>query len=191
MMLFPTLLTSTALALTANAFLVPLEVADKAKAATSTIASDILPLSQTISLDCPGCPFAVEGAENEVHLWAASLPKSELLLKFDTTSDKKQISLNGEAFFPITLTTMQHMLSANQVLKEGEVLEADVKPYHKPLTLSYSIDESADIVQDDITLQPITLTILGLDGKVVNVDTISIPIIKAANGDVSKPLPTF
>ncbi|MCJ1393387.1 hypothetical protein MMC18_006261 [Xylographa bjoerkii] len=184
-MLLPTFLATTALALTANAFLVPLEVADSAKAAASAIASGVLPSSQTINLDCSSCPFAVAGTENEPHTWSASPPKTDLVMKFDTTPDKKQVTLNGVAFFPPTLITMQHPLGAHQVIKDGEVVAADVKPYSRELGLSYSIDASADIVQDDITLQPITLTILGLDGKVVNVDTISIPIIKAANGDLS------
>ena len=187
-MLFPTFLTTTALALTANAFLVPLEVADSAKAAASAIATSVLPLSQTINLDCSSCPFALAGAENEPHTWSASPPKTDLIMKFDTSPDKKQVTLNGVAFFPPTLLTMQHMLAAHQVIQEGEVVAADVKPYSKELGLSYSIDASADIVQDDVTLQPITLTILGLDGKVVNVDTVSIPIIKSANGDVNTAL---
>ncbi|MCJ1379204.1 hypothetical protein MMC17_002304 [Xylographa soralifera] len=184
-MLVPTFLTTTALALTANAFLVPLEVADNIKAAASAITASVLPSSQTINLDCSSCPFALAGAGNEPHTWSASPPKTDLVMKFDTTLDKKQVTLNGVAFFPPTLTTMQHMLQAHQVIQEGEVVAADVKPYPQELGLSYSIDASADIVQDDVTLQPITLTVLGLDGKVINVDTISIPIIKAANGDLS------
>ncbi|MCJ1404848.1 hypothetical protein MMC11_008074 [Xylographa trunciseda] len=184
-MLLPTFLASTALALTANAFLVPLEVADSAKAAASAIASGILPSSQTINLDCSSCPFAVAGADNEPHTWSTSPPKTNLLMKFSTTSDKKQVTLNGVAFFPPTIITMQNMLVAHQVIQDGEVVAADVKPYNRELGLSYSIDASPDIIQDDVTLQPISLTILGLDGKVVNVDTISIPIIKAANGDLT------
>ncbi|MCJ1421180.1 hypothetical protein MMC32_007542 [Xylographa parallela] len=184
-MLLPTFLTTTALALTANAFLVPLEVADSAKAAASAIAAGVLPSSQTINLDCSSCPFALAGAENEPHTWSTSPPKTDLVMKFDTTADKKQVTLNGVAFFPPTFITMQHMLAAHQVIQDGEVLAADVKPYSQELGLSYSIDASEDVVQDDVTLQPITFTILGLDGKVVNVDTISIPIIKAANGDLS------
>ena len=187
-MLLPTFLTTTALALTANAFLVPLEVADSAKAAASAIAAGVLPSSQTINLDCSSCPFALAGAENEPHTWSTSPPKTDLVMKFDTTADKKQVTLNGVAFFPPTFITMQHMLAAHQVIQDGEVLAADVKPYSQELGLSYSIDASEDVVQDDVTLQPITFTILGLDGKVVNVDTISIPIIKAANGDVSAVL---
>ena len=182
-MLVPIFLTTTALALTANAFLVPLEVADSAKAAASAIATGVLPSSQTVNLDCSSCPFAVAGAENEPHLWAASPLKTDLVIEFDTTPDKKQVTLNGVSFFPPVL--VPHILAAHQVVQEGEVFAKDVKPYSQELGLSYSMDVSADIVQDDITLQPITLTILGLDGKVVNVDTISIPIIRAPNGDVS------
>ncbi|MCJ1286877.1 hypothetical protein MMC26_006223 [Xylographa opegraphella] len=184
-MLLPALFTTTALALTANAFLVPLEVADSAKAAASAIATGVLPSSQTINLDCSSCPFALAGAENEPHTWSESPAKTDLVMQFDTTPDKKQVTLNGVAFFPPTLVTMQHMLAAHQVIQDGEVVPADVKPYSQELSLSYSMDASEEIVEDGSTLQPVTLTILGLDGKVVNVDAISIPIVKAANGDLS------
>lgn len=185
-MLLPTLLATTALALTANAFLVPLEIADKAKAATSAIANIIIPSTQIIKLDCSTCPLAESGAEEGlVHTWATSSPKTDLVMEFGTTADKKQITLNGIAFFPPTVSTMLHPLKAKQVLQPGEVVASDVKTYNGELGLSYSIEAQEQVVQEGATLVPITLMVLGLDGKMVNVDAITIPIIKTDNGDVS------
>ncbi|MCJ1473910.1 hypothetical protein MMC13_002566 [Lambiella insularis] len=184
-MLLPTIFTTTALALTANAFLVPLEVADKAKAAASAVANTIIPSSQTINLDCSTCPLAEAGAEDGlVHTWATSSPKTNLVMEFGTTADKQQVTLNGAAFYPPSVSTMLHPLTVKQVLQAGEVVASDVKTYNGELGLSYSLEEQEHVVQEGASLVPVTLTILGLDGKMVNVDAVTIPIIKSDNGDV-------
>ena len=190
-MLLPSFLATTVLALTANAFLVPLEVADQAKeAAAEQLSTAVLPTSQTINLDCSDCPFAING-ENGVHEWATSPPKTNLVMKFGTTDDKKQVTLNGAPFYPATLSTMMHPLSAKQVIQPDDKT-VSVNAFDGELGLSYSIDQAAvKTFDDNVSLIPMTLTVLGLDGEMVNVDSINIPVIKTANGDVSLATGTF
>jgi len=185
-MLLPTFLTTTALALTANAFLIPLEVANDAQAAKAaeTLANNIIPTAQTINLDCSTCPFAEASAQGP-HAWAQAGPKTDLEMTFTTSDATQQISLNGVPFYPPTMNNLAHPLRAKQVVKSGEVIPNDVQPYNGDLGLSYSLEVQPEQVENGITLTPIVLQILGLDGKMVKVDSIVIPLIKTLSGNVS------
>lgn len=185
-MLLPTLLTTTALALTANAFLIPLEVANDAQAAKAaeTLAQNIVPAAQTIDLDCSTCPFA-EASTHGSHVWAESGPKTDLEMTFSTSQETQQLSLNGNPFYPPSMSNLAHPLRAKQVLKAGEVVPNDVKPFYGDLALSYSLEVQPEQVENGITLTPVVLQVLGIDGKMVKVDSIVVPIIKTLSGDVS------
>ena len=185
-MLLPTLLTTTALALTANAFLIPLEVANDAQAAKAaeTLAHNIVPSSQTINLDCSTCPFAKASAQGP-HVWAQPGPKTDLEMTFTTSEVTQQISLNGVPFYPPSMNNIAHPLRAKQVVKAGEVVPNDVKPFNGDLGLSYSLEIQPEQVENGITLTPVVLQVLALDGKMVKVDSIVIPVIKTMSGNVS------
>ena len=182
-MLLPTFITTSVLALTANAFLVPLEVADDAKAAKA-LTNTIIPSSQTINLDCSACPFAQQANQGS-HIWVENGPKTNLEMTFATSDDKQSLSLNGVSFYPANINNLAHVLKTKQVIQSGEVLAQDVKPFDGELGLSYSLEVQPEKVEDGVTLIPLSLQVLGLDGKMVNVDSIILPIIKTPNGDVS------
>ena len=186
-MLLPTFITTSVLALTANAFLVPLEVADDAKAAKA-LANTIIPSSQTINLDCSTCPFAQQ-ANQDHHIWAEDGPKTNLEMTFAISEDKQSLSLNGVNFYPANMNNLGHVLKTKQVVQSGEVLAQDVKPFDGELGLSYSLEVQPENVEDGISLTPLSLQVLGLDGKMVNVDSIILPIIRTSNGDVSLTYP--
>ncbi|MCJ1247572.1 hypothetical protein MMC30_004786 [Trapelia coarctata] len=183
-MLLPTFLTTTALALTANAFLIPLEVANDAQAAKAaeTLANNIVPTAQTINLDCSTCPFA-EGSAQGPHGWAQPGPKTNLEMKFTTSEVTQQISLNGVPFYPPSMNNIAHPLRAKQFVKPGEVVPNDIKPYKGDLGLSYSLEIRPEQVENGITLTPVVLQVLGIDGKMVKVDSIVIPVIKTLSGN--------
>ena len=190
-MLLPTFITTSVLALTANAFLVPLEVADDTKAAKA-LTNTIIPPSQTIYLDCSTCPFAQQANQGH-HVWAQSGPKTNLEMTFATSEDKQSISLNGVPFYPPSVNNLAHVLKTKQVIQPGEALAQDVKPFDGELGLSYSLEVQPEKVGDGLTLTPLSLQVLGLDGELVNVDSIVLPVIKNSNGDVSPacPLPIY
>lgn len=191
-MLLPTFLTTTALALTANAFLIPLEVANDAQAAKAaeTLAQNIVPTAQTINLDCSTCPFA-EASSQGPHVWAESGPKTDLEMTFTTSEARQQLSLNGVPFYPPTVGNLAHPLHAKQVVKAGEVVPNNVRPFNGDLGLSYSLEVQPEKVEAGITLTPIVLQVLGIDGKMVKVDSIVIPIIKTLSGDVNFPTSNY
>jgi len=183
-MLFKTLFTTGALALTANAFLVPIEVAEAVQIAKA-LANTIIPSEQTVNVDCSTCPLAVKDSRTGLNIWLENAPKSDLQLTFSTSEDRQSLSLNGVNFFPATYNNLAHPVKTKQVIKPGEVVTSNIQPFDGELGLSYSLEVKPDIVEEGLVLTPLYMQILGLDGKMINVDTIIIPILKMSNGDLA------
>ncbi|MCJ1484348.1 hypothetical protein MMC06_004517 [Schaereria dolodes] len=182
-MLLPTLLSTTALALTAKAFLVPLEVANEAVDAKvahfdpTTLGTT----EQLYKLDCSTCPFALASTRNGVHEWTAGV-KSDLEMKF--TTESKQLLLNGAVIYPTSLIQTKPVL-AKQTLKDAEE-SADGKKweaYEKPLGMSYSLELNEQLTNEGVIVE-VELQVFGLESEVINVDTIVVRVVKKPDGEV-------
>ena len=196
-MYLPTLLSTAALALTANAFLIPPEIADKAQAVhhagaeqlhkAKAKAGEIVPQivdhnSYDIKLDCASCPFALKSERSGVHEWTNDV-ESDLLMHFAAKDD--QLTLNGKPFYPITPNKLPGLLYTPQVRKaseDGKGLEG----YDKDLKLSYTLEFETNAETEEDSLIDIKMTVLGIDGQMVKIDDVDIKVNKhKADGVVS------
>ena len=184
-----TLLSSAALALTASAFLVPLEVTGKA----DVTAGSLLPgaKQQTINLDCPDCPIALQGATAEFAGWNVvedgnAQPSSSLELTF--TAERDQVKLNDVRIFPPPLPRGLP-IRAKQVTSEKnlKVFEAGV-----PLSTSIEIRMGEPIVgandEGVLKIHSVSVEIVGLAERVVRADTLRLLIAEGDDGEVCRPI---
>lgn len=182
-MLLPTLLSASALAWTANSFLLPLELANKAntdnfKGLTLSGLEAVQSKSQTVRLDCSSCPFALDSERNGHHEWTSDV-NSELEMRFTTENGK--LALNGVPFYPISSPPLPPILSVMQIQKEsGDASAKKWKGYHGDLALSYSleIEKIQPLGNEPGNLASIVLTVLGLEEQMIKVDNIVIKVIE-------------
>ncbi|KAL8945059.1 MAG: hypothetical protein Q9216_000043 [Gyalolechia sp. 2 TL-2023] len=181
-MIVPTLL-SAGFALTANAFLLPPDLVNKAEAAKNNVAPTLVnPQVRTVNLDCSNCPFALSSQRNGRHEWTNSV-KSDIELKFAAEDDK--LKLNGVPFYPVTPPFAPAPLSVKQTRKSGNEAASD-DGFDGDLTLSYSLEvgnkkKDFPTSGQDATATEITLSILGLDNEVVHVDDVKIKALSLPN----------
>ena len=191
-MLLPTFLSASALALTANAFLLPLELANKANSDFKGLRDDvadkfahgisalesITSKSQTVHLDCFSCPFALDSERSGHHEWTSNVD-SVLELKFATENGR--LSLNGVPFYPISSPPVPPILSVKQTQKEsGDTSAKKWEGYHGALSLSYSleIENKQAMGKEAGSLTSIVFTVLGLDEQMIKVDDIKIKVVE-------------
>ena len=195
-MLLPTLLPASALVLSASAFLLPLEFADKADhnpqghldgVQSLNGFNVLLPKSHTLRLDCSKCPFALNSQRHGHHEWTSDV-ESELQLTFSI--EDKTLSLNGVPFYPVANPPLPPSLVAKQIAKESHGSAQKWDRYHGDLTLSYSLEiENEKFPGENADVVSIVLTILGLDGQMVNVDNLVIKLIESKD-QVIPPSPS-
>ncbi|EXJ93553.1 hypothetical protein A1O1_01945 [Capronia coronata CBS 617.96] len=157
-------------ALEASAFLVPLEISKAAQQAKSELAALLAKPAHAVDLDCPGCPFfgvddttALQyDVENRIHL--------ELEVDSDQT-----LTVNGFPVMPKDAATPFDPVMAPQIrVEDGEQTA--------PIQLDYAYERlppvaSAD--EPDMSILPVRLTILGLQGQPVKVDTLEIDLVQS------------
>lgn len=178
-----TVLSTATLALTANAFLIPLEIADDVEAtkAANLIPSIVDHNTQTLNLDCSTCPFALATERHGVHEWTNDV-KSDLEMKF--AADNKHLTLNGKTLYPVTINHLPGELFATQVEKESDTSK-EFKGYNGDLKLSYTLEIPQPQKMDGVEMVSIVMSILALDGQMVKVDNVEIRALKEADGSVS------
>ena len=185
-MLLPTLLSLGAFGLAAQAFVLP-EVNDQLDSdqpdAIATL--NVEPSTHLIKLDCSSCPYALRSDRNGVHEWTADVA-SDLEMSFD--SEGNTLKFNGIPFYPITNPTLPPTLFVAQNKKDGEV--STMEGYHGNLRLSYSLEYDEKKFEDN-TLVSVLMTVMGLDGQMVNVDNIEIKAIMDSEGKVGPPYHIF
>jgi len=176
-MLLPTFLSTATLALTATAFLVPTEVSDKAVEASNRIAyalSSPSILGFGVALGCHDCPFAQNSSSSGRPEWTENVA-STLLMTF--TSNGNQILLNGVPFYPVQPTG--HPIKVKQVLAPGQG-QAPETAYEGELGLSYSLEvTSRQPIILDASMVQMSLQILGIEDKMVNVNAINIQAMES------------
>ena len=191
-MIAPTLIAASAFALQAAAFLVPPEVAEAATAPSKSyhLTSFKDPKSDVYSLPCTNCPLAAgsaddltwtDGVENAL---VSPPPRvvsnppltSSQSLNFTVDDATNTLLLNDHAFFPVNFPTPLNLFAPQK---------SDDDDAHPELRLGFAIEtyptvQSSD---DDATLIPIHFTILHLADKPVNIDTVTIDLIKLPSGE--------
>lgn len=182
---FPTFLSVAALALTANAFLIPQEIADDVQAAKAKVA-DLVPQivdhnTQGFKLNCASCPFALKTERNGIHEWTNDV-ESDLVMNF--AAKDNHLLLNGRPFYPVTMQDMPGLLFAPQV-KKASASETGFEGYEKDLKLSYTLEFQNEKTEDGNTVVDILMTILGLDGQMIKIENVEIKAVKHADGSVS------
>ena len=182
-MRFSTLFPSAALALTANAFLVPLEVSKHVEINEDSL----LPGAheQTVKLDCPACPIALESDGPVPQEWKTaavgqSQPSSKLELTFAAGHDG--VTLNGVPIYPPNLR------SGAIVRAKQTTSEESIRPYGSgvPLSTSVEVRPVEAIVGSDgvMKVHPVSIDILGLADHVVRTDTVRVLVVEGKHGEV-------
>lgn len=160
-MILSTLLSTGAFGLAAQAFLVIPETK-----------------SQSVTVDCASCPFALNSLRNGAHEWTGNVESN---LEMDIASEDDTLRLNNVPFFPLQNPTLPPILFVSQKKKDGEV--STMEGFEGPLRLSYSMEYNEKHFKDN-SLVTALMTIMGLDGQMIKVDNVEIKAIKGADGKV-------
>ena len=181
---FTTFLSTTALALTANAFLIPQEIADDVQAAKAKAAEFVPQIvdhnSQSVKVDCASCPFALKSERNGAHEWTNDV-ESDLIMHF--AAKDSHLTLNGKPFYPVSIQEMPGLLFAPQIKKVSSP-KTGFEGYEKDLKLSYTLEFQGKKAEDGNTAVGMVMSILGIDGQMVRIDNVKIEAIKHADGSV-------
>ena len=183
-----TFLSTTALALTANAFTSLSEeinadiqaIEAQADNATKVVSRIVDHNSQGVKLDCASCPFALKSERNGAHEWTNDV-ESDLIMQF--AAKDSHLTLNGKPFYPVSIQEMPGLLFAPQVKKISSP-KTGFEGYEKDLKLSYTLEFQGEKAEDGNTAVGMVMTILGIDGQMVRIDNVKIEAIKHADGSV-------
>ncbi|KAI9872965.1 MAG: hypothetical protein M1830_000989 [Pleopsidium flavum] len=173
-------LTIVACALSAQGFLIPLEVANSAIEPSNNFHVSVIdPSSQTIKLDCPGCPFAEPTGQDGSYKWVSGV-ESSLVLNF--TADIEHLSLNGVPFYPGSIFIPSPLL-APQIQAGESLVELKSAGYPPSLRLSYTLEFGSEtqFPGDQGQIIPIHLKIIGIDSQAVSVATVFIQALKTSS----------
>ena len=186
-MLAKQLLSASALALTANALLIPTGMLEKvdseSKALDDTLMEEILggfngvevvkTNSKTIHLDCSTCPFALKSERHGKHEWISNT-KSDLEMTFATEDGK--LTLNGVPFYPIS-NTLPPILAVKQ--RESQASEWHHEAYEGELIMSYGLEiENKRSTEEKADVVSIIMSVMGLEDQMIKVDDIEIKLVE-------------
>ena len=178
------LLPTLALALTANAFLIPSDLSSASWEDALGALTNRATQHQVLSLDCPSCPFASVGRPGEPITWVHGI---ENTLKMEFAVEDKQLSLNGVPFFPPNLDLSHPIfMSTKQELKADTGIQ-NISPLAGAIPLSTQIEFKGTRVingdDGDMKVHRISLETMGISDKVVRVPTVHLTIAEV-NGKV-------
>ncbi len=162
------------LAVTANAFLVPLY--------SENVATDGLSIkqgSQTINLDCSTCPYALKSERNGQHEWTNDVA-SDLEMNVEVVDNA--IRFNRVTVFPVTNPGLPPVLTVEQNVKQG--VETSMEGFDRSLRLSYSLEMASKPFDDGNSLIIISISPMALDGQMIRIDDIEIKAIQDSAGTV-------
>lgn len=177
-MMFRPLLAATACAVSAQAFLVPLEVANSAIESSDNLHSNIIsPSNRVFKLDCPGCAFA-DHREDGRYTWVTGVPNA-LVLNF--TADDTQLSLNGRPFYPNADGWF-----APQVRAEESLVDLREAGYPAPLPLSGLLTAAPETPfrENEGQVFGIDYQITAINDQEIKVDTVRIKVLRDSNDKV-------
>lgn len=188
-MLAKQLLSASALALTANALLIPTGMPEKghseSKAFDDAFIEEILgnfngvevvkTNSKTVHLDCSTCPFALKSERHRKHEWISNT-KNDLEMTFATEDGK--LTLNGVPFYPIS-NTLPPILAVKQIQRESEASKWHHEGYEGELIMSYGLEiENKRSTEENADVVSIIMSIMGLEDQMIKVDDIEIKLVE-------------
>lgn len=168
-------LTLGALAVTANAFLVPLDSKD-----LPVTDLTVNPGPEVVKIDCATCPYALKSEQNGQREWSHEVA-SDLEMKVQIINNA--ITFNGVALYPVTSPGLPPILTVSQHAKAG--VETNLEAADGELRLSYSIELEQKPFEDGNSLITIIISPMALDGQMIRVDDMEIKAIKDTAGTVS------
>lgn len=187
-MLTKQLLSACALALTANALLVPTGMLEKVDSESQAFddafmeeisgifgVEVVITNSKTLHLDCSTCPFALKSERHGKHEWISNT-KSDLEMTFATKDGK--LTLNGVPFYPIS-NTLPPILAVQQIERESEASEGHNEGYEGELIMSYGLEfENKRSTEENAEVVSIIMSIIGLEDQMIKVDDIEIMLVE-------------
>jgi len=177
-MLLPSYLSVGALALTANAFLIPdgNPAWNKEAVDPKTSPQD----TQNFKLDCSTCPFALQ-SDDGIRKWAQDVASD---LEMNIESDGTTLKFNGVSFYPVKAPGLPPTLFVSQVKKEEQEAK-EIEGEKQSLRLSYSLEYDEKAAKDGASLVTVLMTVMGLDGEMVKIDNLEVRAVKNSDGRVS------
>ena len=166
-----------ALAVTANAFLVPLYSDEPNNDGLNSLSINQGP--QTTTLDCSNCPYALQSERNGQHEWTTFVP-NDLEMTLEVANNA--ITFNGVTIFPVTNPGSPPVLTVKQVVKKGA--ETSMKGLDRDLRLSYSLEMTSKPFDDGNSLIIISISPMALDGEMIRIDDLEIKAIQDSAGTV-------
>lgn len=193
-MLLPTLLATSALALTASAFLIPAEVANEALEATNLVEPQIVndvDDKHRFGLPCTNCPYALASERNGKHEWINGVPN---ILMLSLATEAKHLMLNDLPIYPITRDATA-LPTAKQLKLDSSVDEAVAldekfgKGYDGELALSYSFEfvQEQQLKDTEVKVLETKFQVLAIDSEMVEVPVMTIQMHKQPDGEVGLP----
>ncbi|KAL9631163.1 MAG: hypothetical protein Q9164_006037 [Protoblastenia rupestris] len=170
-----------ALALTANAFLVPGDIKDfSVKEFAHSGVSQQQEVAKTVSLDCSTCPYALKSERNGQHEWTNDVASN---LEMEITSDGNSLRFNGVSFYPVQAPGLPPLLEVSQKKRDEEM---STKEGHEGnLGLSYSLEYDEKKFENGNSVVTVLMTVMALDGQMVKVDDVEIKAIKESDGKLT------
>lgn len=180
-----------AIAVGANAFLLPPSVYPGVSSASSSSDLVIDPQSQAIKIPCPACVFpskeakATETEEGDGLLWAQG-SANDVILNFTVTDDMKTLNLNGWQLYPVTMDQPGHP-TLDQIAASASLADAKQNPEKKtPLEVSgasiFVNEEHASPTGDKIV--SVTYQIVSLEGQPMSIDGAEVKLLEGADGSL-------
>lgn len=186
-MLCRTIGTIAAIAVGANAFLLPPGV--NSASSSSDIAID--PQSQAIKIPCPGCVFpskeakATETEEGDGLFWAQG-GANDVILNFTVSEDMKILNLNGWQLYPMTLDQASFP-TIDQVAASASLADAKKNPEQKTALevsgASIVINEEHVSSNGDKIVR-VTYQVVSLEGQPMSIDGAEVKLLENADGSL-------
>lgn len=181
-MLIASLLTTSALAFTASAFLIPAEVANK-DAEVNTYTPGLthgVDLKNTVELPCPNCPYALASERNGKHEWINGVPN---MLMLSLATEGSRVMLNNVTIIPftrdVTAVPTAKQLKLGRNANELAALDEKIgKGYEGELTLSYSCEfvRGYNLEDPNVMVSETKFQVLAIDGELVEVPVLNIQL---------------
>lgn len=181
-MLIVSLLTTSALAFTASAFLIPAEVANK-DAEVNTYTPGLthgVDLKNTVELPCPNCPYALASERNGKHEWINGVPN---MLMLSLATEGSRVMLNNVTIIPftrdVTAVPTAKQLKLGRNANELAALDEKIgKGYEGELTLSYSCEfvRGYNLEDPNVMVSETKFQVLAIDGELVEVPVLNIQL---------------
>jgi len=173
----PTVGVIASMALAANAVLIPPETSEASAGDDLAMESlGINPFKRSVSIECPGCPFAKR--EGDWLAWEEGAGDT-YVLDFEVGAREDTLDIAGVQLYPPTFGHFSEPFYVTQAGRGGPAMD----PVRLRVTAYEFHFNSAETVSEaGNELLPMTFAIRAIEGKYVNPPTLTINVLKDAAG---------